>query len=612
MTEPTARGRKSPTGRRFMAATVVAAAVAAGLVTLGCGSPAPPGADPVIEAPADPDLTGPDWFEDVTATAGIDFTYRNGEEAGHLAILESLGGGGAVIDYDGDGLPDLFFTGGGHYGGPDNKQILGHPCRLYRNEGNWKFKDRTAAAGLETLAGGRPWFFTHGAAVGDYDRDGFPDLLVTGWGRVALFHNEPDGKGGRKFVDVSAAAGLAAGITWATSAAWADFDGDGFADLFVCQYVDWSFANHPACNYDGKTPDVCPPKKFKGLPGKVYRNTGAGTFVDVSGEAGVMPGGEQASKSLGVVVADVNLDGKPDVYVANDTVANFLYINKSGPGRIRFEEQGKLAGVALDGSGGANGSMGVDAGDPEGTGRPTLWVTNYENEFHALYRNRSTDQRASFVFATQATGIGMIGQKFVGWGTGFADLNHDGWEDIVIVNGHAIRHPTGTTRRQLPVLFVNHGGKFQDITKRGGPYFRQPHLSRGAMLTDLDNDGRLDLVVCNLNEPAAVLRNVLPTPGQHWVGIELVGDAHRDVVGARIVIEAGGRTQTRFAKGGGSYASSPDRQLVVGLGAADKITKLRVVWPNGAPPQEWTDVPADRYYTITQGKQGLSTPGKRG
>lgn len=611
MTEPTARRRKSPAGRRLVAATVMAAALAAGLVPAGCGPPPPPGADPGVGAPADPDLSGPDWFEDATAAAGIDFTYRNGEEAGHLAILESLGGGGAVLDYDRDGRPDLFFTGGGHYGGPDNKQILGYPCRLYRNEGNWKFKDQTAAAGLETLAGGRPWFFTHGAAVGDYDRDGFPDLLVTGWGRIALFHNEPDGKGGRTFVDVSAAAGLDTGITWATSAAWADFDGDGFPDLFVCQYVDWSFANHPGCNYDGKTPDVCPPKKFKGLPSKVYRNTGAGKFMDVSREAGVQPGGEQASKSLGVLVVDVNLDGKPDVYVANDTVAKFLYINRSQPGKIRFEEQGKLAGVALDGGGGANGSMGVDAGDPEGVGRPALWVTNYENEFHALYRNRSTDQGVSFVFATQATGIGMIGQKFVGWGTGFADLDLDGWEDIVIVNGHAIRYPTGTTRRQLPVLFVNHGGKFKDVTKRGGPYFRQPHLSRGAMLADLDNDGRLDLVVCNLNEPAAVLRNVLPTPGRHWVGIELVGDGQRDVAGARVTIEAGGRAQTRFAKGGGSYASSPDRRHVVGLGTADKVAKLRVVWPGGAPPQEWTDLPADRYYTITQGKQALSTPGER-
>src|SRR5204863_3982022 len=184
---------------------------------------------------------------------------------------------------------DVFLPGGGGFAGKDKKDIVGYPCKLYRNLGKGQFKDVTAEVGLDRLAGGKPWFYTHAVAVADYDRDGRPDLLVTGWGRVALFHNEPDGKGGRKFVDVSAAAGLDKGITWATSAAWADFDGDGFPDLFVCQYVDWSFANHPSCNYDGKTPDVCPPKKFDGLQNKVYRNTGAGKFVDVTTESGIKP-----------------------------------------------------------------------------------------------------------------------------------------------------------------------------------------------------------------------------------------------------------------------------------------------------------------------------------
>jgi hypothetical protein len=590
------------------AAAVVIAGLAVGWGLVGCGGKSTP-TDAPPPAP-DPDLTGPNFFEDVTAAVGIDFTYRNGEDVPHLAILESLGGGLAVIDFDGDGLLDLFFPGGGHYGGADNKQIFGHPCRLYRNEGNWKFRDVTAAAGLEKLAGDKPWFYSHGAAVGDYDRDGSPDLLVTGWGRVALFHNESDGKGGRRFVDVTAAAGLAEGIIWATSAAWADFDGDGFSDLYVCQYVDWSFANHPACNYDGKTPDVCPPKKFKGLQSKVYRNTGTGKFVDVTDEAGILKGGEQASKALGVLAVDVNLDGKPDVYVANDTVANFLYVNKSAPGKIRFEERGMAAGVALDGGGSPNGSMGLDAGDPEGTGKPALWVTNYENEFHALYRNHSAGEKVTFVFATQASGVGAIGQKFVGWGTGFGDFDHDGWEDIFIANGHAIRFPTGTTRSQKPVLFLNRGGKFKDVTARGGAYFQQPHLSRGAVLADFDNDGKTDLAVANMNERAAVLRNVLPTPDRHWVGVELVGAGNRDVVGARVTVEAGGRTQTRFAKGGGSYASTPDRRHVFGLGAETKVAKLAVVWPDGTR-QEWTDVPTDRYHVVTQGQPNLALSRKR-
>ncbi len=583
-------------------------AVVAALALIGCRGNTPDEPKPKPEEPAtNPLLTGPDVFDDVTAASGINFAYRNGEEVQppHLTILESLGGGGAVIDYDGDGLMDIFLCGGGHFGGKDNKQILGHPCKLFRNTGNFKFTDVTEAVGLGTLAEGKPWFYSHGAAVADYDRDGWPDLLVSGWGRVALFHNEPAGQGGRKFVDVSAAAGLAEGITWATSTAWADFDGDGLPDLFICQYVDWSFENNPACNYDGKTPDVCPPKKFKGLPSKIYRNMGNGKFVDVSAEAGIQKGGEHASKALGVVVVDVNLDGKPDVYVANDTVANFLYVNKSEPGKIRFAEQGMLSGVALDGSGSPNGSMGLDAGDPEGTGKPALWVTNYENEFHALYRNRSVENKALFVFATQATGIGVIGQKYVGWGTGFVDLNLDGWEDIVINNGHAIRFPTTASRQQNPVLFLNREGKFTDATKRGGPYFQQPHLSRGSLLVDLDNDGRCDQVVCNMNEPAAVLRNVLPNEGHHWLGIQLKGEGNRDIVGARVIVEAAGRTQTRFAKGGGSYASSPDRRFVFGLGKADTITKLTVIWPNGAK-QEWTDVPLDRYHVATQGAAKLS------
>lgn len=603
------------TVRRLHSPVRFAAALAFALVVCGAGcgpKPTEPVAPvlPTPTAPAETTPAGPPYFEDVTTASGLDFAYRNGEDVPHLSILESLGGGLGAFDYDGDGLLDLYIPGGGHYGGADKKDILGHAGRLYRNQGAFKFKDVTAAVGLDKLADGKPWFYSHAAVAGDYDRDGWPDLLVTGWGRVALFHNEPDGKGGRKYTDVSAAAGLGTGITWATSAAWADFDGDGFADLFVCQYVDWSFANHPSCNYDGKTPDVCPPKNFKGLSSKVYRNKGDGTFADVSDTAGVQKGGDQASKSLGVVVVDVNADGKPDVYVANDTVANFLYVNTSEKGGIKFAEKGMQAGVGMDGGGSPNGSMGVDAGDPEGTGKPALWVTNYENEFHALYRNHSTPARPAFVFATQASGVGAIGQKFVGWGTGFIDFDLDGWEDIFIANGHAIRYPTGATRLQKPVLFQNRNGKFTDISARGGDYFQAPHLSRGIVLADFDNDGRTDVAVNNLNHPAALLRNVLPPDGKHWVGVQLVGKDRGDVVGARVVLEASGRTQTRFAKGGGSYASTPDRRFVFGLGTAATVTKLTVFWPDGSK-QEWTDVKPDQYLTVVQGENAFATSAPR-
>jgi len=581
--------------------------LAAGLIALaaGCG-PKPNQATTTAPAP-DPDLVGPNLFQDVTAASGIDFAYRNGEEAGHLAILESLGGGVALIDYDGDGLLDVYIPGGGYYDGPDKKEIKGHPGRLYRNLGGFRFEDVTQEAGLDVLADRKPWFYTHGAAVVDYDRDGWPDLLVTGWGRIALFHNEPDPGprvGGRRFVDVTHKAGLDKGVTWATSAAFADFDGDGWPDLYVCQYVDWSFANHPTdCDYDGKTRDVCPPKRFSGLPHKVYRNKGDGTFVDVSEVAGLLKGGPSASKGLGVLAVDVNGDGKPDVYAANDTVDNFLYVNHSTPGKIRFEEAGVLAGVARDGNGTANGSMGVDAGDPDGAGKPCLWVTNYEKELHALYRNESTPDNVLFLFDTPASGIAAIGQTFVGWGTGFLDWDHHGWEDIFIANGHAIRYPTGADRFQKPVLLRNKGkGKFKDMTPRGGEYFRTPHLARGVALGDLDNDGRVDVVVSHLNQPVTVLKNVAPTGGNHCLGVRLAGKGRADYVGARLVLEAGGRKQARFAKGGGSYASAPDARLVWGLGPADQVDRLTVTWPDGSE-QTWTGLKVDRYYRLVQGEK---------
>jgi hypothetical protein len=603
----------------------------------------------------DPDVMGPALFEDITARSGLHFTYRNGEEAGHLAILESLGGGVALLDYDGDGLLDVFLPGGGYYDkttkdfprkeaerkpGARAPGIHGHPCKLFKNLGGGKFKDVTKEVGLDKLAGGKPWFFSHGAAVGDFDRDGYPDLLVTGWGRIALFRNVPvnskDPSRGRRFVDVTAKAGLDRGITWATSAGWADFDGDGYPDLYVCQYTDWSFAKHPACTYDNKTPDVCPPKNFTALPHKVYRNNRDGTFTDVSKEAGLrMPRSdkdyEQLSwlskdareqlqkgdkekefgKGLGVIIVDVNGDGKPDVYVANDTVDNFLYLNRSTPGKIRFEEMGLYSGVARDDRATPNGSMGVDAGDYEGSGKPALWVTNYENELHALYQNQCDRERISFNFQTSAAGIAAIGQKYVGWGTGFVDVDHDGWPDLFIVNGHAIRYPTGAgvTRRQKPVLLLNRGGKFKEITRRLGSYGAGEHLGRGLALGDLDNDGGVDAIVCHTNEPVAILK-ATPPAGRHWLGVQLVGHKNADVVGAKVVLEAGGRKQTRFARGGGSYASAPDPRHVFGLGETKKADRLTVIWPNGEK-QHFDDLAVDRYHRILQGKKAAEPFGVR-
>jgi hypothetical protein len=569
----------------------------------------------------------------VTSASGVHFTYQNGEEAGHLALLEALGGGLAVLDFDGDGRLDLFIAGGGYFTGPDKKQIKGHPCKLYRNLGNFKFEDVTAQVGLDKLAGGEPWFYTHGVAVCDYDRDGWPDLLVTGWKRLILFHNEPvdatDPSRGRKFVDVTQKAGLPQGL-WTTGAAWGDLDGDGWPDLYLCQYVNWSFVNHPTdCTLDNKTRDICTPKRFTGLEHKLFRNRGDGTFEDVSKPAGlrvartdaeyqqldwldsegrrrlrqaVTAGDAKCGKGLGVLFVDVNGDGKPDVYVANDTVENFLYINQSTPGRIRLTEQGLRAGVARDDMGNPTGSMGLDAGDFDGSGRPSLWVTNFAGEHHALYRNQCRPGRVAFLHLSASAGIAALGQQTVGWGTGFLDLYHCGREDLFLTTGDVYHHNPDLPRAQRPVLFRNQGdSRFQIISSLGGHYFKTGHVGRGAVLADFDNDGRVDLAISHLNHPVTILRNEAATAGHNWLGVELKGADHRDVVGARIFLEAGGHQQTRFAKGGGSYLSSSDRRHVFGLGQAKHVDRLRVVWPSGRE-QKWRGLATDRYWQLTEGK----------
>jgi hypothetical protein len=500
-------------------------------------------------------------------------------------------------------LLDLFLPGGGGFAGKDKKDIVGYPCRFYRNLGHCRFEEVTAAAGLTTRGDGKPWFYTHGAAVADYDRDGWSDLLVTGWGGVALFHNVPvdpaHREKGRRFEDVSARVGLAHGIDWTTSAAFGDLDGDGYPDLYLCQYVDWSWKNHPECTYDGKTPDVCPPGQFSGLPDKLYRNTGKGGFVDVSKEAGLASGGPEASKGLGVLLVDVDVDGRPEIYVANDTVDNYLYLNQSQAGQLRFKEQGTLSGTGRDDRGSPNGSMGLDAGDPEHTGKPCLWVTNYENELHALYRNESEPGNLNFRYRTAEVGIAALGQRFVGWGTAFLDVDRDGWEDLFIANGHAIRFPKTTSRKQRPVLMHNRQGRFHDISQRIGTYGQQPHLARGVGFGDLDNDGQTDLVISHMNEPVALLRGV---GGQdnHWLGIKLVGKDHASVVGARVILDAKEQRQARFAKGGGSYASAKDSRLLFGL-AKETRAALTVTWPDGSE-QRFPDLAVDHYYRIVQGK----------
>jgi hypothetical protein len=586
----------------------------------------------------------PGYFEDVTPDSGLTFTYRNGEEAGHTTIFESLGGGVALLDYDGDGLLDIFLTAGGSFAGADQKEIKGLPCKLYKNLGRFQFRDVTAEVGLDRLSDGKPWFYTHGCAVADYDNDGWPDLLVTGWGRVALFHNEPvdplDPRRGRKFVDVSVQAGLDKGITWATSAAFGDLDGDGFPDLYVCQYVNWSWNNNPRCKdlRDQTRYDTCTPESFAALPHVLFRNNGGRTFTEVSAEAGLrvprpdaaytrllhldpqarerLRRADQArdyGKGLGVLIVDLNDDGRPDIYVANDTSGNFLYLNRGGG---RFEEVGRDCGVALDDTGNTPGSMGIDAADYNATGRLSLFVTNFQNQLHGLYRNRGKGQ---FVFASRSARLASLGMSYVGFGTGFLDFDLDGHEDLFLSNGHVLHYPTPPAEmKQRPLLLRNgcqpgtlpHEVAFVDVSDRAGPYFQTGHLGRGAALGDLDNDGRTDLVLNPMNEPVVLLRNRHES-GHHWLGVELIGRPYRDAVGARLELEVGGRKLVRWIKGGGSYLSSGDRRVIFGLGASDQVDRLTVRWPAGRT-QSWEGLAVDRYWKIREGEeQALPGPASR-
>jgi hypothetical protein len=615
---------------RPLRATLSCLALGAGLMVAGVSCTSRPELPTVKLEAAHPAL-----FEDVTEIAGLQHTYRNGFEADYYAILESLGGGVGLLDFDGDGLLDLVVAGGGYYDRArkdypqdpkdpgvltaalrkDPPGIRGYSCKLFRNLGNWKFQDVTREVGLDT-----PLLYSHGCAIADYDRDGWPDLLITGWGRVALYHNEPvdpaDTRKGRRFVEVTVKAGLGDQL-WSTSAAWGDLDGDGYPDLYICHYADWSFANNPPCGgYSSGVPrDVCPPRQFVALPHVLYHNRGDGTFADVSKAAGLRVRGTlgaagkqvELGKGLGVVIADLNADRKPDVYVANDTVENFLYFNRTqAGGGIQLDDKGMDSGTALDDQGMANGSMGADIGCYDATGRPSIFVTNYEGEIHALYRNEGNEL---FTFRTSAAGIAAIGQRYVGFGTAFVDIESRGLLDLVIANGHVIRHPTKAGLRQQPVLLRNQGrGNFKACTPEGGPYFRAEHQARGLAVGDLDNDGRPDLVISHLNDPFVVLRNISGDKGErhHWLGLELVGKQNADIVGARVILDFAGKKQFRFVKGGGSYLSSSDPRLLFGLGTSERVERLTIEWPSGLD-QSWQgqDLPVDRYWRVLEGEKAL-------
>lgn len=523
---------------------------------------------PSTPPPADSSESGSDMnfgstlepFVNRAHEMGIDFSYSDGADANFCTMLEALGGGVAWLDYDRDGWSDLAATGGGDL--RSDKTITGCAAALFRNLDGKRFVSVGGRAGVESHE-----LYSNGLAIADYDNDGFQDLLITGYGRPQLWHNMGDGT----FLQVANAAGLI-DDRWGSSAGWADLNGDGNLDLYMAHYVNWSFENHPFCA--GGPPgerDNCPPREFQPLPDSVYFSRGDGTFIDATEWAGLRLDG----KGLGVLLCDVEPDGDVDIYVANDTTDNFLYIND---GQGKFQEMGIAAGVARDENGIPNGSMGVGLCDFNRDGLPDLWVANYERESFALYRNEG---RGHFLHVSQRYGITDQGGLFVGFGTECEDFDSDGVQDVVVANGHVIKFPAASPRKQIPLLLRFDGARFQRMPGVAGSYFGEPHEGRGLGAADFDGDGDLDLAISQLNEPLALLENRFLDQNR-WLALELIGtQSNRDAVGARVTLQTDKGAWDRQVTGGGSYLSHSSRRLHFPLPGQAEPISLVVRWPAG-------------------------------
>lgn len=499
---------------------------------------------------------------DITSKTGVDAVYRNGEEANHRSIVESLGGGIAIIDFDCDGRLDLYFPQGGSFG--DSLQPTGEPGSLFRQIDFPSFR-RCSRAAVPSSSNQ----YSHGAAAADYDQDGFVDLLVTGYGSVGLFRNLGDGT----FEESTVQAGLI-DSQWSSSAAWGDVNGDGNLDLYLTHYVDWSPENHPRCGGPSRADaDVCPPRRFRGINDTLYVARGDGTFHDNSRASGL----KQAGKGLGVLMADLDADGDLDIYVANDTVENVLYLNDAGG---HFTELGMLSGVAVDHDGNATGSMGIALLDADGNGELDLWVTNYEAELFALYVNRKNGQ---FVHESVEWGLNRLGTLFVGFGTVSADFDLDTDEDLAVANGHVILHPTNAPLAQTPIILENEEQRLLPVLSGDKPILVMPRRGRGLAVGDLNSDGLPDLVFSNINEPASVVQNTTETNGRS-VSIRLIGTkSSRVPIGCIVRLRTHEGERVRQLTGGGSYLSTSDERLHFGLNTvADSAAfEVKIEWPSG-------------------------------
>ena len=523
---------------------------------------------------------------------GVDFTHVNGAR-GEKWMPETMGGGVAVLDYDGDGKPDLLFVSSCYWPGDPRGKEMKSSLALYRNEGVGpdglpRFRDVTREAGLQRV------FYGMGAAVGDYDNDGKEDIYVTALDHNYLFHN----LGGR-FEEVAAKSGVA-DSGWSTSAAWFDYDGDGLLDLFVCRYVDWSPKRDLFCTLDGKTKSYCTPERYPGTSSHLYRNLGNGRFEDVTKKTGVWNANQ---KALGVAPYDFNGDGRIDFLVANDTAPNNLYRNK---GDGTFEDVAVEAGVAVDETGRARGAMGVAWADTKNGKGATLAIGNFSNELKSLYW---TDSGEVFLDESPRSGVGPTSLLSLTFGLFFFDADLDGRLDLFLANGHV--EPTvqqvqkDVAYRQAPILYLNRGDNRFAVASAGD--LGGPLVGRGAAYADLDGDGDLDVIVVENGGPARVYINHLDRPKQS-VRVKLVGSgqSNRDAVGARARATIRNQTVTQQVTGGSSYLSSPEKTLTFGLGSAEKIDALEIRWPDGVV-ETYRDIPGGSRLAIQEGK-GLVGP----
>jgi hypothetical protein len=520
---------------------------------------------------------------DITEAAGIRFQHNSGAFGGKY-LPETMGSGCAFFDYDSDGWQDILLVNGMDWPGHKRRRTT---MRLYRNNRNGTFTDVTRQAGLDVEMYGM------GVAAGDFNNDGFPDLFISCVGQSRLFQNT--GKG--TFVEVTRRAGLEGREGFSSSALWFDYDRDGFLDLFVCNYVKWSPQQDVFCSLDGNRKSYCTPEAYRGATCWLFRNRGDGTFEDVTAKSGIF---DSSSKSLGVALLDHDLDGWPDLFVANDTQPNKLYLNQRDGS---FEDVGMRAGVAFSEDGKARAGMGADTGDYDNSGLPSVAVTNFDNEMVGLYR---AAKNGLYVDQAPRSTIGSATRRSLGFGIFFFDADLDGLLDLLVVNGHIddtvrnIRRDVGYF--QPPHLFLNQGREgFRDVAAAVGREFAEPKVARGAAYGDFDHDGDLDVLITTNNGPAYLYRNDVSN-GNHSIRFRLIGTkSNRDAIGATVRIYYESGTSSRTVKSGSSYLSQSELPVTFGLGRRDHIERAVIQWPSGRT-EEYKHLAAGRQYICTEAK----------